>query len=127
MKGTILRLTVISCILLITSFSVQAQIRKSFRGDWNFDAPAAPPGFEAGVMTITKDSVLTKYPVNRRLLPSSSLSFRNDTLTFIFKPAVAVTIKLTSENKTKLTGKATWSNEESVITLTKIQTNKAKK
>jgi hypothetical protein len=127
LKSTILRLTVISFILLITSFSLQAQFRQSFRGNWNFEAPSAPPGYESGVMIITKDSVLTKYPGNRRLLPSSSLSFRNDTLTFHFTPDVDVTIILTSENKTKLTGMASWSSGESVVTLTKIQTTKAKK
>jgi hypothetical protein len=127
MKRIILNATLIFSVLLITSFSVNAQIKKSFRGNWSFDAPSAPPGFETGVVTITKDSVLTKYPNDHRLLPCSSLSFRNDTLTFIFNPAVDVTIKLTAENKTKLTGKATWSSDESVITLTKIQTTKTKK
>lgn len=126
MKPTILKLTLIFSVLLITAFSVNAQIKKNFRGNWNFDAPSAPPGFEEGVMTITKDSVLTKYPNDSRLLPSSSLSFSNNTLKFIFNPAVDVTITLTAENKTKLTGKATWSSDESVITLTKIEAAKNK-
>jgi|WetSurMetagenome_2_1015567.scaffolds.fasta_scaffold289156_2 hypothetical protein len=127
MKNKILKSFLIISILIISSFSVQGQIKKAFRGTWDFNAPTAPPGFEVGIMTITRDSVFTKYPGDHRVLPSSSLTFKNNTLTFKFNPAVEVTITVSLENKTKLTGKATWLSDESIITLTKIQPTESKK
>jgi hypothetical protein len=127
MTTTIRFLTLLMLVFIIGSQSLVAQKKKYFYGSWNFDAPTAPPGYEIGVITITSDSVFTKYPNYINILKSSFVSFQNDTLTFIFNPAVEVTIKLTVKNKKLLTGEATWMSDESVITLTKIQPDKSKK
>jgi hypothetical protein len=127
MKRQMLRSSLILFIFLIFSLLGHAQIRKVFRGSWNFDAPSAPQGYQAGVITITKDSVFTKYSGNLNLYPSSFISFKNDTLKFVFNPAVDVTITLTSKSKTKLVGLATWMSEESVLTLTRINSQNPQK
>jgi hypothetical protein len=114
-------------VFILASQTLIAQKKKNFYGNWNFDAPTAPTGYEIGVMTITSDSVFTKYPSYVHVLKSSFMSFKNDTLTFVFNPAVEVTVKLTFENKKLLTGKATWLSDESKVTLTKIKNTKQKK
>jgi hypothetical protein len=122
-------LVLIIFILLITSFSVQGQIKKSFRGVWDAYAPGAFEGYINGKITITKDSVFLKFPADSHVFSAKIMSFKNDTLTYVFDPGagIDVTHTLTIENKTKLTGKVSWLSEESVNILTKSKTEKVNK
>ena len=111
-------------IHLMTSQSLMAQKKKDFYGNWNFEAPTVPPGFESGSMIIKKDSVFTKYQSDPNIYPSSYMRIKSDTLTFVLNPGAIVTCKLTIKNKAKLIGTAVWDGGETVLNLTKIEKQK---
>lgn len=129
MKRKVSKSVLIIAVLLIASFSVEGQIKKAFRGTWDAYAPDAPEGYVNGKITITKDSVFIQFLGDSRVFPSKSMSFKNDTLTYVFDPAVGIDVTHTMilENKTKLTGMASWLSEKSVNILTKQQNSRSKK
>lgn len=127
MKPFLRFLSLLMLVMILASQILIAQRKKNFYGSWNFDAPYAPPSYQIGVMTITSDSVFTKYPGETLILTSSNYNFKNDTLTFIFITDVDVTFTLGYKNKNILSGKVTWLSDESTITLTRIEKTKSKK
>jgi len=42
--------------LLSGSLCLDAQVKKSHQGKWNFEAPTAPEGYNSGVITFKADT-----------------------------------------------------------------------
>jgi hypothetical protein len=129
MKNKTSTLVLIIFILLLSSFSVQGQIKKSFRGVWDVFVPDGPEDYDIFVVTITKDSTFAKYPNDPNVYPSKSVNYKNDTLIYEYNPAgiVDLTTTLTMKNKTTLTGKFAYESGDFDCTFTKKQTKKTKK
>ena len=100
MKSKITSSVLIVFVLLITSTSINGQIKKSFRCVWELSGPDCPTSYEIAEVTITKDSVFSKYPDDPYVYPSKSTSFKNDTLTYtVVNQGTEVFHSLTLESK----------------------------
>ena len=115
-------------LLLLSSFSVQGQINKNFRGVWDVFVPDGPQDYDIFVVTITKDSTFAKYPNDPIVYPSKSVNCKNDTLIYYYNPAglIDLTTTLTLKNKTTLTGTFAYSDGEFDCIFTKKPNNKSK-
>jgi hypothetical protein len=120
MKSSVLKLALIVTILFITTLSSQAQIKKAFRGSWNFDAPTAPGGFNYGIYEIKKDSVLTTFTGQKFIFPSTWAKSSKDTLSFLVSiNGLEVLCSFGKEDKTTMKGNAVWSSGQTIVTLKK--------
>jgi hypothetical protein len=108
----------ILCIGLVSPFSATAQTTDNLLGDWNAEAPDAPREFMNSLMEITRDSVFTTFSGETYTYGSTSVNFKNDTLTFVII-GLDVFCTLRPEDKTRLTGKAVWEGGESPLILTR--------
>ena len=104
---------------LLVPDSVSAQTINDLIGSWNTEAPNAPPGFNTSIMKITQDSVFTTFAGESVIYNSTSMNFKNDTLSFVIS-GLDVLCTLKPENGTKMAGNAVWAGGESPLFLTKI-------
>lgn len=124
MKAKIITLTVIF-ILSVAALSGQANVKKNSPvGRWNFDAPTAPYNYGSGTLVIALEN--KKYSVNMSFsgsdykLPGENVKIEGNDISFteyIEGQTVKVALKL--EDNSKMTGKATYSEGEVPITLTR--------
>jgi hypothetical protein len=82
MKNKFLQMLLLVFALLSVSACVQAQIEKTFVGEWNFECPGAPDGFNTGIIEIKKDTVFTQYSSFTYKFPSTWVKISNDTLIY---------------------------------------------
>ena len=115
-------------LLLIFSISlINAQTTKTKKdpaGDWKFEAPYAPEGYNTGKITVgfaekkyTAVIIMTgsDYKIN-----GENVKFENDTLTFSVNiEGETVGVKMKMEDTVKMTGAATSSQGEIPLTATK--------
>jgi hypothetical protein len=120
MKRKALKPFLIIIVLLIATLSVEGQIKKNFRGTWDQHAPDAPKEYVDAKVTITKDTVIIKFLNTDQILPTKSISFKNDTLTYsIVNHGTEISHALTLESKTKIKGVYSWDSNEAPLFLTK--------
>jgi hypothetical protein len=119
MKSATLRLFVVISVLLIASYSANAQINKTYAGNWSFTAPSAPEGYVSGIIELKKDSAIITFTDMSYRFPSNWIKVKNDSLLFettINNDAVLFSLKLDKKN---ITGNAVWSEGETLMILTK--------
>ncbi len=118
MRTKILLIQLVLLVCFTGANSVNAQTLNDLCGEWNAEAPEAPPGFNTSIMTITQDSVFTTFTGETYPYGSISMSFKNDTLSFeIGGLNVLCTLKV--EEKSRLSGNAVWEGGESKLILTR--------
>jgi len=123
MKTKILLISLVLLAYLLVPGSASAQTINDPTGSWNTEAPNAPPGFNTSIMKITQDSVFTTFAGESIIYYSTSMNFKNDSLTFIIGGLDVLCI-LKFENETKMTGNAVWADGESPLFMTKIENQK---
>jgi len=107
-------------LLIALCGALHAQNPKKFLGPWEFTTETGAPGYETGVMDISKESVITSFTDNSFEYPSDWVKFENDTLKFdFFVDGTMVNCFLLVKDKTHLTGFAEWDSGETVLNLTK--------
>ena len=119
MEKKILRLFLAIFVLFIGSVSANAQVKKTYTGNWNFTAPTAPEEYMSGVIELKSDSVIMTFTNNPYKYPSNWIKVRNDSLIFetnIDYESVLFSLKL---DKARITGKAVWSDGYTQMILTK--------
>ena len=126
------RVIYLGVLVFISSFMVQGQTTKAKKdpvGKWFFEAPSAPKGYTAGTIEIGYSD--KKYPANVVFSGSENkficdrVKYKNDTLHFnIFIEDENVAVKLKYEDKTKMAGKAVYS--ERMVPLSLIREMKKK-
>jgi hypothetical protein len=125
MKSKILTLLLIS-FLSVVAVSGQNNVKKSSPvGRWNFDAPYAPQGYQAGTIEVSmankKYSASMAFTGNATPLTAEKVSVVKDSLFFsVFVEGQDVSIKLKLEDAAKMTGKAIYTEGEVPLTLTKL-------
>jgi hypothetical protein len=118
MKSKFLGFLLILSVFNLQQYSASAQSIHDLVGEWNAEAPDAPAGFNTSIMKITADSVFTTFTGETYSYGSTSVNYKNDTLSFVIGGlGVLCTLKL--ENKGKLSGNAVWDEGESRLFLTK--------
>lgn len=70
--------------VIIISPAAKAQSINEFKGEWDFKAPTAGYGYDAGVMAIEEQSVVTTFTGNSYEYPSDMVNYESDTLKFNF-------------------------------------------
>ncbi len=115
-------------MLLIFSISlINAQATKTKKdpaGDWKFEAPSAPEGYNTGKITIgfaeKKYTAVITMTGSDYKINGENVKFENDTLTFsIYLEGETVGVKIKMEDAVKMTGAATYSQGEIPLTVTK--------
>jgi hypothetical protein len=106
--------------LLSGSLSLNAQVKKTYLGDWSFDAPSAPEGYISGIITLKKDSSFMQFTDGYYRYPSSWLKAKSDSIIYqsnIDGEIVLFSLKI--KDKTNIAGDAVWSSGQTVMILTK--------
>jgi len=119
MKNKTLKLFLAIFVILGGSVSANAQIKKTYVGNWSFTAPTAPEEYMSGVIELKNDSVIMTFTNVPDKYPSNWIKVRNDSLIFetiIDYEAVLFSLKL---DKAHITGDAVWSDGETEMVLTK--------
>jgi hypothetical protein len=120
MKSKVLEYSLIMLILITTSLSVNGQIKKVFRGNWNFEAPTGNTGFTDGIIEFKKDSVFTIFANMRYKFPCTWVKVKRDSIIFVSNiNGYDVLSSLKIENKTSMTGICVWHSGESKLILQK--------
>jgi len=122
---------VISFILLIfMSISViSAQISKEKKdpvGQWKFEAPGAPEEYTSGTINIgfaeQKYTATMEFTGIEYIFSGENVKFKNDSLTFSFPlEDDYVSIRLKLEDKSKMSGKGSYSEGVVPLILTKSE------
>jgi hypothetical protein len=114
-------------LLLISYSTVSGQTsneKKDLVGKWLFAAPYAPQGYTAGTIEVgyseKKYSAIMIFSVGENKFIGDRVRFENDTLYFnVFIEGQDVAVKLKYEDKTKMTGKAIYTEGIVPLLLTK--------
>ena len=102
------------------TLSLDAQIKKTCQGKWNFEAPTAPEGYNTGVITFKADSSVMEFIGGYYIYPSSRLKAKGDSIiytTYVDGETVLFSLKII--DKSNITGDAVWSTGQSEMILTK--------
>ena len=106
--------------MAISSLSIYGQIKKSFRGNWSFEAPTANPGFTDGIIDFKKDSVFTIFTNMSYKFPCTWIKVKKDSIIFVSNSnGYDVLSSLKIENKTSISGICVWRSGESRLILKK--------
>lgn len=120
MKKIVLNLIIIVTISFALSWKLEAQINKTFLGNWSFECLLAPAGFNEGLIEIQMDSVFTRYPGSDYSFSSSWVKMKNDTLIFNVEiNGEMVVCRLLAVDENRLKGTAGTMEDESPLILTK--------
>lgn len=120
MKKRTTRLILLLLTIIVVSPAVKAQTINEFKGTWDFKAPTAGYGWDAGVMVIEKESVLTTFTGNSAKFPSDMVKFESDTLKFNFDvDGEYCKCYLILEDDSNQTGYCKWPSGETEMTLTR--------
>lgn len=93
-------------------------------GKWNFAAPYAPEGYTSGIIEVSvakkKYSTTMMFTGSEGKYPGDKVKFEKDTLTFnMYVEDQNVAVKLKFDDKSKMSGKAVYSEGEVPLTLTR--------
>ena len=115
-------------LFIMFSIAVSAQTapgKKDPVGLWKFEAPYAPEGYTSGTIEVgladNKYSAAMAFTGSEFKFIGEQVKFKNDSVFFsvlVEGNDVAVVLKI--ENETKMSGKATWSDGEASLELTKV-------
>lgn len=102
----------------------KSQIKNNPVGEWKFDAPYAPAGYTSGSIIVAsrekKYSLSMAFTGFESKFDGDNLKIEKDSLSFtIFIENENVSVKLKMENDTLISGKATYSEGDVPLTLTK--------
>jgi hypothetical protein len=128
MKSKVLQLTLLISFLLTGLLSTNGQTKKSYIGNWSFEAPNAPEGYTYGIIEIKKDTILTSFTELKYRVPSIWIKFKNDSITyksFVDDTDVLFSLKIVDEANIK--GNAVWSDGETQMILHKKTNQEIKK
>ena len=115
-------------MLLIFSISlINAQTTKTKMdpaGDWKFEAPYAPEGYNTGKITVgfaeKKYTAVITMTGSDYKINGENVKFENDSLTFlVYLEGETVGVKMKMEDAVKMTGSATSSEGNIPLTATK--------
>lgn len=115
-------------MLLIFSISlINAQTTKTKKdpaGDWKFEAPYAPEGYNTGKITVgfaeKKYTAVITMTGSDYKINGENVKFENDSLTFlVYLEGETVSVKMKMEDAVKMTGSATSSEGNIPLTATK--------
>lgn len=118
MKTKVLFLFIIMMVGFMVPLSTSAQSVSNLLGNWNCEAPGAPPGFNTSIMSVYEDSVFTVFAGETIKFTSTMIRFNTDSLIFEIN-GLDVLITLSVEDSTKMTGNAVWEGGESRLFLTR--------
>lgn len=95
-------------------------------GNWKFEAPSAPPGYNSGTITVSlaeKKYSLTVLPQGSSYkITGEEVKVENDQLTCsVYVEGEYVRVTLKAEDKNKMTGTASYSGGSIPLTLTRMQ------
>ncbi len=101
-----------------------AKTKKDPAGDWKFEAPYAPEGYNSGKITIgfaeKKYTAVISMTGSEYKINGENVKFENDTLTFsVYIEGETVGVKMKMDEPLKMTGAATSSQGEIPVTATK--------
>ena len=120
MKSKNLLFVLFAMFLLSGSLCLNAQVKKSYQGKWNFETPTAPEGYTSGIVTMKKDSSYMRFAGGYYTYPSSWLKPKSDSIIYesnIDGEIVLFSLKI--KDKTNIAGDAVWSSGQTVMILTK--------
>lgn len=115
-------------MLLVFSISlINAQTTKAKKdpaGEWKFEAPYAPEGYNTGKITIgfaeKKYTAVITMTGSDYKITGENVKFENDTFTFsVYLEGETVGVKMKMEDEVKMTGAATSSQGEIPVTAKK--------
>lgn len=115
-------------IMLVLSISlINAQTTKTKKdpaGDWKFEAPYAPEGYNNGKITIgfaeKKNTIVISMTGSDYKINGENVKFLNDSLTFlVYLEGETVGVRMKMEDAVKMTGVATSSQGDIPLTATK--------
>ncbi len=111
---------IIVSILLITSLQVNSQVKKSYVGKWDFEAPTAPQGYNYGIIEIKNDSAHMVFSGSTYRFPSVWTRFTKDSVNYkTIIDGTDVLFSLKVENDSNIGGTAVWSDGETRMVLKK--------
>lgn len=108
----------------VITLAQTSKVKNDLIGKWLFEAPFAPEGYTAGIIEVgyadKKYSASMVFNGNDSTkLAGDRVKFENDTLYFsVYIQGQDVAVKLKYEDKTKMTGKAVYSEGEVPLSLT---------
>ncbi len=120
MKNKKLIFSLFVIFLLSGSLSLNAQVKKTYQGDWSFEAPSAPEGYNTGVITFKQDSSIMEFTYGYYPYPSNWIKAKGDSI--IYETNVDgefVLFSLKIKDKSNITGDAVWSTGQTEMILTK--------
>ena len=131
MKNRIFTLIAIS-FLSVIGVSGQIANKNHSAGTWKFDAPYAPEGYSSGTIVIgfteKKDTATMSFGTGEYKLGGENVKVVNDSVLFsIFLEGQDIKVMLKVNNDTLMSGKAVYSEGEVPLTLTKIDSTKARR
>jgi hypothetical protein len=102
----------------------KSQIKNNPVGEWKFDAPYAPAGYTSGSIIVAfqekKYSLSMAFTGFESKFEGENVKIEKDSLSFtIFIENENVSVKLKVENDTLISGKASYSEGDVPLTLTK--------
>ncbi len=99
---------------------VHAQTINDLAGNWKSEVSAAPSGYDTGMMEVAENSLFATFSGDPNRYSATIEKCTGDSLVFSIG-ALEARCFLRIESKTKMTGKAVWSDGESPMVLTKIE------
>ena len=116
--------TLLFCLFIMFflsgTLSLDAQVKKTYQGKWNFEAPTAPEGYNTGVITFKADSSVMEFSGGYYIYPSSRLQAKSDSIIYTTNvDGEMVLFSLKIKDKSNITGDAVWSTGQSEMILTK--------
>jgi hypothetical protein len=124
MKSKFLSLLIISILAVITVSAQNSSKKNSPVGSWKFEAQYAPEGYTSGTMIVglaeQKYSASMSFTGNEVKLTGDMVKFENDNLIFsVYVEGENVKVALKIDGENKMSGKASYSQGEVPLTLTK--------
>jgi len=102
------------------TLSLNAQVKKTYQGKWNFEAPTAPEGYNSGTITFKADSSIMEFTYGYYPYYSSRLRVKSDSIIYTTNvDGEIVLFSLKIKGKSYITGDAVWSTGQSEMILTK--------
>lgn len=99
--------------------SSEAMIKENYTGDWNFEAPNAPPGSTNGSVVMKPDAIIMSFD-DIEEYPSSWIQVKNDSIIYQVKfDQATVVFSLKIIDKDNMSGKAVWEDGETAVILKK--------
>lgn len=124
MKNRILFLMLVSFLCVIT-MSAQNTPKNNPVGTWKFEAPYAPEGFTTGTIIVgiaeQKTTATMAFTGSEYKLTGENVKTPADSVLFsVYLEGQDIKVMLKLESKTKMSGKAVYSEGEVPLTLSKV-------